>query len=90
MKTKLGQFFLFASTQMLSYFLFVANGRAYMQGNYTWTAVTDALYAAQSFFLIRRMVKEEANNAWSFAGYVVGGVCGSLLSIFVTKVVYGH
>lgn len=88
-KSKLGQFSLFAGTQMLSYFLFVANGRAYTQGNYTWTAITDSLYAAQSFFLIRRMVTEEANNVWSFAGYVVGGVAGSLLSILVTTHIYG-
>lgn len=86
----MNQFFLFAGTQCLSYFLFVANGRAYTQGNYTWTAITDALYAAQSFFLIRRLVKEEANNAWAFAGYVIGGTLGSLLSIAVTKHIYGR
>lgn len=87
--SRLKQFSLFFSTQFLSYFLFVANGRAYTQGNYTWTAVTDALYAAQSFFVIRRLVKEDANNAWSFAGFVAGGVAGSLISIAVTRMLYG-
>lgn len=90
MRAQLKQFSLFASTQALSYFLFVANGRAYTQGHYAWTAVTDGLYAAQSFFLLRRLVKEDANNAWSFAGYVFGGVAGSLISIYVTTRLYGH
>lgn len=90
MNKGLKQFSLFAGTQCVSYFLFVANGRAYTQGHYGWTAITDGLYAAQSFFLLRRLVKDEANNAWSFAGYVFGGVAGSLLSIYVTTRIYGR
>lgn len=90
MTAGLRSFFLFLSTQALSYFLFVANGRAYTQGHYGWTAATDGLYAAQSFFLIRRLVREDANDAWSFSGYVLGGVVGSLLSIYVTTHLYGR
>lgn len=87
---QLKRFSLFASTQALSYFLIVANTRAYTQGHYGWTAGTDGVYAALQFFLLRRLVKDDATDPWSFAGYVIGGVIGSLLSIAVTTRLYGH
>lgn len=90
-KSKAGQFCFFFVAQFLSYFLVVANTRAYTQGRYVWTAFTDILFAAQAFLVLRKMIRDqEATGFWAGSGYVLGGTCGSLLSIFVTTKLYGH
>lgn len=75
--------------QFVSYFLIVANTRAYTQGNYTATAITDLLFAAQNYASIRLMVSKEPQNTKAFFGYVMGGTCGSLLSIWATVWMFG-
>jgi len=90
-KTRFGQLAFFFTTQFLSYFLFVANTRAFTQGSYTWTWVTDTLLAGQAFILAKLMIdKKEGRGLWAGIGYVLGGPVGSLLSIYVTKRLYGH
>jgi hypothetical protein len=87
----LGKFCFFFATQCLSYFLFVANARAYTQGLYLWTGATDGLFAMQSFIMLQLIAKDaQASGFWAGAGYTLGGVFGSLLSIFVTQHLYGH
>jgi len=87
-----GRFFFYFSVQFLVYGLVVANGRAYVQGLYAWTAVTDALIAAVNFLVVRKMAKESQDDLHgpSFIGYVLGGTMGSLFSIWITKMVYGQ
>lgn len=90
-KSKLGQFGFFFVAQFLSYFLIVANTRAYTQGNYQATAITDALFAAENFAMMRLIGRDK--EAGSFAaglGYTVGGTIGSLVSIYVTKMLLGQ
>jgi hypothetical protein len=67
----------------------VANGRAYVQGLYGWTAVTDFTIATIGFCVVRKMVKEDFHLA-SILGWSIGGTCGSLFAIFITKMVYGN
>lgn len=76
----------------MSYALLVANGRAYVQGSYSWTAVTDALIATMNFIVFRKMVKDSNDDIHgpTLFGYVIGGTCGSLFSIWITKIIYGH
>lgn len=87
-----GRFFFYFCVQFTSYALVVANGRAYVLGDYMWTAVTDASIAALNFVVIRRMVKDfgEELHGPSLAGYVIGGTLGSLFAIWITKIVYGQ
>lgn len=88
-KTKVGQFIFFFCTQCFSYFIIVANTRAYTQGNYLWTGITDALFASQNFLMIRIISKQdEATGLWAGMGYTIGGTVGSLISIWVTKCLY--
>lgn len=90
-KTNLGQFLFFFCIQCLSYFLIVANTRAYTQGNYFWTAITDTFFAAQSFVSIKVLVSQEDNKGlWAGLGYTIGGTIGSLFSIWVTKHILGQ
>jgi hypothetical protein len=86
-----GRFAFFFITQMVSYFALVANARAFNQALYTYTALTDGFIAAQQFILVRLIAKDEnSGGPWSFAGTVMGGVTGSLMSIWVTQHLYGH
>jgi hypothetical protein len=89
--TKPGQFAFFFCTQFLNYSLLVANGRAYTQGLYLWTWVTDSLLAGQSFIVAVLMInRKEGRSVWAGVGYTLGGPIGSLLSIYITKKLYGH
>jgi hypothetical protein len=85
-----GRFLFFAVLQFIAYFVFVANTRAFTRGLYGWTAATDGWLAMQGFLMPRLIVKDEGGGAWAICGTIFGGVCGSLLSIFVTRHLYGN
>jgi hypothetical protein len=91
-KSNIGRGLFYFCMQFSSYAILVANGRAYMQGSYFWTATTDLIFATQNFFFIRKLAKDsnEELHGPSLIGYVLGGVLGSLFAIWVTKYVYGQ
>lgn len=90
-RTALGQFLLMFITEMICFFVIVANTRAYTQGNYFWTAVTDTIFSAQGFVMGKLMMdNKEARSWWSGLGCTLGGTVGSLLSIWVTKHLFGQ
>jgi hypothetical protein len=89
-KTKLGQFSLMFITECISFFIIVANTRAFTQGSYLWTAITDTFFSAQAFFMMKLMAdNKEARTFWAGLGCTIGGTVGSLLSIYVTKHIFG-
>lgn len=90
--SSIGRFFYYYIIQFTSYTLYVANGRAYVQASYLWTAITDALLATLAFFVLRRIAKESSDELHgpSLIGYVTGGVTGSMFGIYITKLIYGH
>ena len=88
-KSRAGRCLFFAFTQFLSYFVFVANTRAFTSGLYGWTAITDGWLAMQGFVMVRIIAKSEGDGFWELAGTVVGGIAGSLSSIWVTHHLYG-
>lgn len=87
-----GRFAFYFVMQFISYALVVANGRAYVQGSYAWTAVTDGMIAFQNFVVFRKFIKDsgEEIHGPSLLGYVLGGISGSLVAIWVTKAIYGQ
>lgn len=88
--TASGQFLFFGVCEFFSFFLVVANNRATAQGNYLWTAITDGLFGLQGFALFKLAVDDANGRTWaSGLGSTVGGVLGSLFSIWITKLVYG-
>ena len=53
------------------------------QGKLPYIALTDLLYAGLSFTLIQRVAKSQG---WaSQAGFILGGVVGSVVSVVVTQ-----
>jgi hypothetical protein len=90
-KSKLGQFLFFATTQFISYFLFVANTRAYTHGDFFWTAITDLMWSGQNFICLKLIATDEnAKTFWAGLGYSLGGTAGTLCSTWVTLRVFGH
>lgn len=87
--TRLGQFSLAFAAEMIAFFIIVANTRAYTHGLYLWTALTDMAFSAQSFVVAKYMVDfKECRTFWSGLGFTLGGACGSLLGIWITKALY--
>lgn len=84
--SRLGQFSLGFVAELLSFFIIVANARAYTHGNYGWTAITDCLFSLQSFAMMKLMVDDKnARTWWMGLGYTIGGTIGSLLAILATS-----
>src|SRR5438105_3150365 len=83
------RFAFFLASQMLSFFVICANFRALAQGLYFWTAFTDAMIVFQNMMIAKLFIENEnARDKWCIAGATIGGVLGSILSIYVTKHVF--
>lgn len=67
----------------LNYVLAVINTRMIARGSYFGTAWSDAAIAIFAFTLIRNVASTDAVIAQ--AGYVLGGVCGSMLGLYLTR-----
>lgn len=71
----------------VQFFVIVANTRAYTQGLYIWTAVTDLVFCLVVFRLTKRIA---ASDDWrDQVGYAAGGTVGAQLGIYVTKLLFG-
>ena len=78
------------AVEFVLYGLIVANGRAYNQGNYAWTLVTDMCISGFNFTVAVKFIEGKDNRTWpAMLGCVLGGGAGSCLSILLTKMVYG-
>lgn len=72
------------------YALIVANGRAYVQGNYLWTILTDMVISFNTFWFSVKFIENKDNREWpAMLGCVLGGGTGSCAAIFITKLMYG-
>jgi hypothetical protein len=87
LKPNLKIFFLFFFVQLVFYFIFTINMRAIAQANYGATIVSDLLIAAITFKVIKKI--GEATTNWAYAGYVAGGAFGSVIAIYLTKLIWG-
>lgn len=87
--SKLGRFALFFASEAVSFFFVAANFRAVAQGLYFWTALTDMLLVFQGMMVTRLMFDDARSRDWvSIAGFTLGGAAGSVLSIYVTGVLW--
>lgn len=78
------------ATEFFSYFIIVCNTRAFTQGSYKWTFITDSFFITQSFFVARWMIEaKSARGMAAYLGFLAGGTLGSLAAIFTTKHLYG-
>ena len=91
MRSKLLRLGFWFAAEFVLYALVVANGRAYNQANYAATLVTDMAISAFNFYFAKKFIGDKDNqDGWSMAGCVLGGGTGSLVSILVTKALYGR
>jgi hypothetical protein len=78
----------FFAIQALAYAVACWNIRAVAQARYGPIALSDMSCAALQWTLIRRI--GEARSRWAQAGYILGGACGSLVSVWITRQVFGQ
>lgn len=85
------QFLIFAACEFVAFFVLVANTRAYTKGLYGWTAATDMFFCAQLWTQNKVMTEDKNARTWAAGlGTTIGGACGSLFAIWITKHVYGE
>lgn len=73
----------FFALMFVNYGLNCINFRMVARGSYFGTAWSDAAIAVLGFTLIRQVAATDALIAQ--CGYVVGGVCGSMLGLWLTR-----
>lgn len=78
---------LFAA-QFVNYGFIAWNYRMIAQAHYGSIFVSDIACASLSWFLIRRVAKEDSMAG--FYGFALGGACGAVVSTVITKMVYGQ
>ena len=77
------EFSTFFAMQFIQYLIVTVNMRAVAAGKYAWTAISDMIFATVGFLVIQRVAEAHSKVAWS--GYVVGGVVGSQVGIWLSK-----
>lgn len=76
-------FALFFTLMFVNYGLNAINFRMVARCSYWGTAWSDAAIAVLGFTLIRQVA--ETNALVAQVGYVCGGVCGSMLGLYLTR-----
>jgi hypothetical protein len=90
-KTSCGQFGFFFAAELVCFFIIVANMRAVALANYLGAASTDLLFGLQAWGMMKLTVEHaEARTFAGGIGTTLGGVCGTLLSIWCTKRMFGR
>ena len=88
---KIARIALFFGLEFVSFFCIASNFRALARGLYVWTAVTDAALVFQGILITKMLIEDERARDWlSIVAFTIGGACGSLLSIWVTDLIWGH
>jgi hypothetical protein len=70
--------------QIANYGLLVINYRSVAQAHYFWSAISDFACATFSFFVIKKIATSD-NTFHGWLGYSLGGVVGSVLGIWISK-----
>lgn len=89
-QSRLGRFVFCFVAELISFFVIASNFRALAKGLYVWTAITDGLCVLQGMIMTKLMIEDaKMRDGWSIMGFTLGGMCGSVLSILVTKTLWG-
>src|SRR5271170_5552174 len=77
-------------SELLSFFIIATNFRALAKGFIVWTVLTDGLIVLQSTVVSKIFIEnEKARDGLSMLSFTAGGMCGSALSIILTKYIWG-
>jgi len=81
--------FCFAS-ELISFFIVATNFRALAKGFIVWTVVTDGLIVLQNTIIGKIFIEhEKMRDGLSTLAFTMGGMCGSALSILLTRYIWG-
>lgn len=72
--------------QVTSYSIMCINFRAVAQAQYLWASLSDFAIATLSYFVIKRIAHND-NSFHQWLGYALGGVAGSILGIWLSKLI---
>lgn len=86
MKVKIKEFLIMFGIQVTSYSLLCINFRAVAQAHYFWASLSDFAIATLSYFVIKRIATSD-NTFHQWLGYALGGVIGSILGIWLSKLI---
>ena len=86
MNQKIKEFTIMFAVQVISYTIICINYRAVAQAHYFWASLTDFAFASLSYFLIKRIANSD-NTFHQWLGYALGGVVGSILGIWLSKLI---
>jgi hypothetical protein len=89
-QSTLGRMVFCFSSELLSFFIVATNFRALAKGFILWTVLTDGLIVLQNTIIGKIYIeKEELRDGASTLAFTFGGMCGSALSIVLTKYIWG-
>lgn len=78
------------SSELLSFFIVATNFRALAKGFIIWTVVTDGLIVLQNTIIGKIYIEnEKVRTGIATAAFTAGGMCGSALSIYLTRYIWG-
>lgn len=72
--------------QVVLTFVAAFNMRSIAQANYLWVGITEVLIAILGFFAISE-IAVKTNKLAKLVGFISGSVIGSLLGVFLSKIV---
>lgn len=77
-------------SELLSFFIIATNFRALAKGYIVWTVVTDGLIVLQNAIISKIFIEnEKTRQGLAMLSFTAGGMCGSALSILLTKYIWG-
>lgn len=72
--------------QFILNFVGTFNMRATAQGNYVWTIITDIIIAILGYTAIKE-IAQKGNGIPKLIGFTAGAITGSLLGIYLSKMI---
>lgn len=75
--------------QILSYSLLCINYRAVAQAEYFQAAISDFTIATLGYLVIKKLANSD-NSFHQWLGYSLGGVVGSIVGIWISKMLLGQ
>ncbi len=87
MKAK--EFLIMFFIQLLDYSIIAINIRVMSDGNYLWSTLTDVAISSFNFFVIKR-ISQSDDNFHQWAGYATGSAIGTMIGIYISKLIILH
>ena len=89
-QNRVGLFAFCFASEMISFFIVATNFRALAKGFIGATVVTDGLIVLQNTIIGKIFIEhEKMRDGVSTLAFTMGGMCGSALSIVLTRYIWG-